>query len=179
MDLAWPAWRAECLRRCYPRSMADTQGEFETLVATWRAGNIEVLPGVRDEQLLALESRFRLRLPNAFRAYLGLAGGMGHSGCDEGLIHFWTLDEIARHLGEPGSLERWPFLPFADYSIEWYVWALPFGTGGTVLDSVCTYGPPLHQCAPTFSAFIGMYLREEDISPKELELPVRGHWKAG
>jgi hypothetical protein len=159
--------------------VADAQGELETLVAKWRAEDIEVLPGVPEAQLLALESRFRLRLPNAFRAYLGAAGGMGHSGWDEGLIHFWTFDEIAQHLGEPGSLERWPFLPFADYSIDCYVWALPFGAGGNVLDSVCTYGPPLHPCAPTFSAFIAMYLREEDISPKELERPVRLHWKAG
>jgi hypothetical protein len=159
--------------------VADAQGELETLVAKWHAQNIEVLPGVPEEQLLALESRFRLRLPKAFRAYLGLAGGMGHSGWDEGLIHFWTLDEIARHLGEPGSLERWPFLPFADYSINCWVWVLPFGTGGTVLDSVCTYGPPLHPCAPTLSGFIGMYLREEDISPKELGPRVRPHWKAG
>jgi hypothetical protein len=158
--------------------MADAQGECGTLVAKWRAGNIEVLPGVPDEQLLALEGRFGLRLPNAFRAYLGVAGGMGHSGLDEGLIHFWTLGEIARHLSEPGSLERWPFLPFADYSIECWVWALPFGAGGNVLDSVCTYGPPLLPCAPTFSAFIGMYLREEDISPKELGPRVRPHWKA-
>jgi hypothetical protein len=93
--------------------VADAQGEFETLVAKWRAEDIEVLPAVPEEQLLALESRFRLRLPKAFRAYLGLAGGMGR-GWDEGLIHFWTLDEIARHLGEPGSLERWPFLPASD-----------------------------------------------------------------
>jgi hypothetical protein len=37
--------------------VADAQGEFETLVAKWRAGNIEVLPGVSNGQLLALGRR--------------------------------------------------------------------------------------------------------------------------
>lgn len=53
-----------------------------------------------------------------------------------------SVDEIARHL-RAWSLERWPFLPFADYSINCWVRALPFGADGNVLDSVCTYGPPL------------------------------------
>ena len=103
---------------------------------------------------------------------------MARSDWDVDLVHFWTLDEIVTHLSEPDSLVKYPFLPFADYSIGCYVWALPIGPNGDVRDSVCTYGPPLHPCTASFSAFITSYLRGEDLSPKEIEHPPRLHWKA-
>ena len=89
-------------------------------------------------QLHAFERRFELRLPIPFREYLGLASGMARSDTDPDLVHFWTLDEIVTHLSEPDSRAKYPFLPFADYSIECYVWALPIGPNGDVRDSVCT-----------------------------------------
>lgn len=161
-----------------PHAAMTDQGTPEELVAKWRSERIQVAPGVPEEQLQAFEGRFGLRLAGTFREYLRLGCGMVDSGWDHELVHFWTLDEILTHLIEPDSLGRFPFLPFADYSINCWVWALPIGSKGHVEDSVCTYGPPLHPCAPSFSAFIAQYLRGEDISPKELEHPVRLHWKA-
>jgi hypothetical protein len=73
------------------------------------------------------ERRFALRLPPEFRRYVWTVNGMSAGDWDSALIHFWTLDEIAEHLCNVDLVKRFPFLPFADYSINIWVWALPLG----------------------------------------------------
>jgi hypothetical protein len=155
------------------------EGSFQQLLASWRARPIAFLPGLREEDLRNFENRFVLRLPGAFREYLKMANGMASAAWGDDLIHFWNLEEIAKHLSEPGIRTRYPFLPFADYSIECWVWTLPMESNGDVLDSVCTYGPPLAACKPSFLTFVESYLHGEDISPKELGPRAHPHWRSG
>jgi hypothetical protein len=150
------------------------------LLSAWHALHLQTGPALSDRELQQFERRFHMNLPLAFRRYLLIANGMWASGWDSALIHFWTLDEIAEHLSEPGVTEQFPFVPFADYSIECWVWALPLGPAGEVADSVSTFGPPLAPCANSFAQFVSRYLSGEDLAPKVLT-PRKGqlHWRHG
>jgi hypothetical protein len=86
------------------------------LLSAWHALHLQTGPALSDRELQQFERRFHMNLPLAFRRYLLIANGMWASGWDSALIHFWTLDEIAEHLSEPGVTEQFPFVPFADYS---------------------------------------------------------------
>lgn len=107
------------------------QGEpldvMEDLLSAWRALHLRAGPALSDRDLQEFEQRFRVHLPLAFRRYLLTANGMWASGWDSALIHFWTLDEIAEHLSEPGVTEQFPFVPFADYSIDCLGVGTPLG----------------------------------------------------
>jgi hypothetical protein len=106
--------------------------------------------------------------------------GMAIGDWDSDLIHFWTLDEMAEHLSDPALVARFPFVPFADYSLNIWVWALPLAPGGAPSDSVCTFGPPLAFCADSFADFVSKYSSGEDVAPKVLT-PREGqlHWHHG
>jgi hypothetical protein len=147
------------------------------ILAHWRKTNIRALPGVSEEELSSFERAFELHLPTAFREYLRVANGMEHGHCGGDLIHFWNLGEITSHLGEPESCQRYPFIPFADYSIDCWVWVLPLGQHGMVRDAVFTYGPPLESCTADFSSFLTRYQRGDDLAPKRLDSRVHPHWK--
>jgi hypothetical protein len=153
---------------------------MQDLLSAWHAHHVQAGPSLSHRDLQEFELRFQVRLPLEFQRYLLTVNGMSASGWDSGLIHFWTLDEIAKHLSEPGVLEQFPFLPFADYSINCWVWALPLGPGGEVADSVSTFGPPLAPFADSFAQFVSRYLSGEDLSPKVLT-PKEGqlHWRHG
>jgi hypothetical protein len=125
-----------------------------------------------------VEQTHNVRLPAEFREYLMLANGMKAGAMDERLVHFWSLDEIVEHLAEPRALERFPFLPFADYSIGCWVWAFAVHPGGEVAPSVSTYGPPLADCVNCFSDFLSAYLRGDDLGPRSLASRPRPHWKS-
>jgi hypothetical protein len=153
---------------------------IEDLAKRWRVSGLPGGPPLSDGDLEVFEQRFRLRLPTAFRRYLLAANGMAASGWDDALIHFWTLDEIAEHLSDRDLTERFPFVPFADYSINIWVWALPLDPDGTVADSVFTFGPPFAPFADTFLQFVSEYLSGANIEPKVLT-PRDGqlHWHHG
>jgi hypothetical protein len=150
------------------------------LLSSWRAIDLKPGPTLSDADLQEFETRFRLRLPLEFRRYLLTANGMWASGFDAELIHFWTLDEIAEHLSEPGVTERFPFVPFADYSIDCFVWVLPLRPSGEVADAVHTFVPPLAPLTDSFAEFVSRYVSGEDVSPKEWT-PFEGqlHWRHG
>jgi hypothetical protein len=141
---------------------------LDELVGKWRAQSIAFLPGLGEERLLAFENHFSIRLPSVFRDYLKVANGMDRGAWDGDMIHFWNLDEIAEHLSIPGTRDKYPFVPFADYSMDGCVWGLPTTPNGDVIDSVCIFGPPLEACAPSFLTFVSRYLLEDDIWPKAL-----------
>lgn len=104
---------------CYNDGVAvDVLGD---LVARWRSSGLSGGPPLADRAVEAFERRFRLRLPPEFRRYLLSVNGMADGEMDAALIHFWTLDEMAAHLNEPGLAERFLFIPFADYSIHIWV----------------------------------------------------------
>ncbi len=152
--------------------------QINEMITYWREHGIEVLPGTQEAELSAFEHRFGLHFPEVFRSYLRLANGMVRGAWSEDLVHFWSLDEMAEHLGESGSIQRYPFVPFADYSINCWVWGLPIDLSGDVRDEVCSYGPPLELCAPTFSVFATRYVRGENLAPRMLASRPRPHWKA-
>jgi hypothetical protein len=150
---------------------------IETLVKRW-SGLLAVPPGASDVDLLAFETRLGLRFPKSFRRYLLQVNGMANGGSSSDLVHFWTLTEIEQHLAEPESRLRYPFIPFADYSVNCWVWVLPLDSGGDVRDTVFTYGPPLEACAPNFVSFLARYLGGDDLTPKRLDPRTRAHWKS-
>ncbi len=152
---------------------------MQDLLSAWGTLDLQHGPTLSDRDLQEFERRFHLHLPLAFRRYLMTVNGMS-SGWDDSLIHFWTLDEIAEHLSEPGVTEPFPFVPFADYSIDCWVWALPLGPAGEVADSVSTFGPPLAPFADSFAQFVSSYLSGEDLAPRVLT-PKKGqlHWRHG
>jgi hypothetical protein len=151
--------------------------QIKNLIERWSHERIPAPPGASDVELLTLETGFGLRLPKSFRTYLQQANGMANGACSGNLVHFWTLDEIRQHLNEPGTVQRLPFLPFADYSFDCWAWVLPIDPSGDVRDAVFTYGPPLEPCAQDFLSFVARYLEGDDLAPKRLASPVRLSWK--
>jgi hypothetical protein len=151
---------------------------LQKLTDRWADASLSASPGASDAELLIFEETFGLRLPLSFREYLRLANGLTNGGFGGDLVHFWSLDEIAQHLNEAASLRNYPFIPFADYSLNCWVWVLPVDQAGSVADAVCTYGPPLAPCAPTFLLFLEQYLGGDDVGPKELSRRANPHWKA-
>jgi hypothetical protein len=149
---------------------------IDRLLARWREAGVQVPAGASERDILAFEERFGVRLPESFRTYLRAADGMADGDWHpDDLIHFWTLAEISRHLAEPTASEIYPFVPFADYSLDCWVWVFPLDPGGRVPDTVCTYGPTLQNCAHDFEGFVEAYLAGKAGAPRFGERPVPLH----
>jgi hypothetical protein len=153
------------------------------LKARWIADGLTLRPGASPEALGAFEARYRVVLPPAFRSYLAAVDGMTGDQdrdwpTDRYSFCFWGLPALlsVRDYGsyqipsqptggeESDWTDRW--FPFADFLIHSHAYAIRLtadpGDGGPVC--LWDFGEGRHHVAPTFEAFLEIYLADSNES---------------
>ena len=152
-----------------------SHGEFtsvgESLKRHWSSNNVEINAGVSEAQLSLFEREYGVVLPEDFRDYFLCVNGMPPEVVDDGMIRFWTLEEVkplregapdysdSRYIKSPES-----FFLFADYSIWAHAYAIRLGK--VLLENnevvIIGYKSPM-RLANSFSSFVDSYLTNKDV----------------
>ena len=143
---------------------------WERLAVLWRDAGLLIRPGVQPPAIQAFEAQYHVTLPTDMREYFLTIDGMEDE-LDPGLNRFWPLqmvkpvaDELTeRHkdrLAYPGCFV------FVDHCIWCLAWAVRLGrepspVSGPVFQ-VTASDIPGRQIAPSFTAFVEMYLADQD-----------------
>ena len=88
-----------------------------------------------------------------------LADGMPDNTADEGLIRFWSIEELQlMSASRPGGPPEPPLLEFADYSLWTHGYAVALAGEDPPVSLVG--GVKAVRVAPSFSAFLSLYHRK-------------------
>ena len=143
----------------------------ESLKRHWSSHDLKINAGASEAELRAFEDKYGVVLPEDLREYLSCVNGMAHDVVDDGLIRFWTLEEVIPvsegapqysdrdYVQDPETL----FL-FADYSIWAHAYAIRLGKAVLNSNEVVVIGyqsPKL--IAESFSGFVEIYLTAKDL----------------
>jgi hypothetical protein len=143
---------------------------WQCLVDHWRSAALIIRPPVKLEAIKTFESKYSVILPSDMREYFLTVDGMEDE-LDPGLNRFWPLgmvkpveEELSEQhkdrLAYPGCFV------FVDHCIWCFAWAVRLGK-----DQAAVSGPvtqvtggeiPGQQIAPSFTAFVEMYLADVD-----------------
>ncbi len=123
--------------------------------------------GVNPTEIQSFESKYRVRLPGDLREYLLTIDGMEDE-LDAGINRFWPLAMIKPVHEELSDInpDRWAYpgcFLFVDHLILSLAWAVelrnePSELSGPVFQ-VTGGDHPVRQIAPSFAAFLEMYLQ--------------------
>ena len=143
----------------------------ESLKEHWSSLGVKINAGVSEMELNDFEQKYGVVLPRDFRDYLKHVNGMPHDEVDDGMIRFWTLQEIepltqgapeycrGTYVQNPETL----FL-FADYSIWAHAYAIRLGKTALEANEVIIIGGELPKpISDSFSSFVRDYLRSIDL----------------
>jgi SMI1 / KNR4 family (SUKH-1) len=161
----------------------DISDPIDRLKARWVADGLKLLPGASSEALDAFEARYRVVLPPAFRRYLAAVDGMTgeldrdwpsdrYSYCFWGLPTLLSVRDYRSYempgepMGGDGTdwTDRW--FPFADFLIHSHAYAIRLTADPDDGGVVCLwdYGQVRYHVAPTFEAFLDIYLASSNQS---------------
>jgi hypothetical protein len=143
------------------RALADTgMSPVDQLIFWWGEARA---PDVPDGELDALETRYSIRFPDDFRAYLKAAMPSGNDWDPEG-TKWWPLSEIKSVREEcddweaTSALDSDRLLIFADFLIWSYAWAIDC-SGGENRGKVAVISGNDRYVADNFDDFVKCYLR--------------------
>jgi hypothetical protein len=136
----------------------------QQLIELWQRAGITVRPPASLEAIRAFESKYNVVVPDDMRAYFLAVDGMQDE-LDPGMNRFWPLEMVKpveeelseRHkdrLAYPGCFV------FVDHCIWCLAWAVRLSkesSSGPVVQ-VTASEIPGRQIAPSFTAFVEMYL---------------------
>jgi hypothetical protein len=129
------------------------------VVRRWQTSGDLRLPA-SEEQILAFEERWRVRMPDAFRALLRASDGMEEGCWDEQQIRFWPLEELrpVSDASTDGDLEAFAgYFMFADYMISSHEYAIRMSIGSKN-DVVLVGGGAPIEIAASFEEFLALYV---------------------
>jgi hypothetical protein len=112
--------------------------ELQAIRRHWQSLGVRIREGVSDQDIAGFEQRYAVRLPEAVRRFYQFIDGMDYGSCDEELISFWPLSEVApvpqkvapfRGIPDYGGIESSlpeanSYFAFADHSLWVYVYAV-------------------------------------------------------
>jgi hypothetical protein len=142
---------------------------WERLAVLWRDAGLLARPGVHPPAIQTFEAKYDVTLPTDMREYFLTIDGMEDE-LDSGLNRFWPLhmvkpveDELTEiheaRMAFPGCFV------FVDHCIWCFAWAVRLGrepspVSGPVFQVT---GSEIHgrQIAPSFTAFVEMYLADQ------------------
>jgi hypothetical protein len=135
----------------------------DAVISYWVAHKVNFLPGVSEDEILAFEEKYSVRVPDDMRCFYRTTNGTRvplYSGQDHESYDFWPLSLV-----QPDSDYRWA-MSFVDYRERswWYAIDLTgeggFGSG-TVYFMGAEDGRPLI-VARSFSDFLDLYVRSDE-----------------
>lgn len=140
------------------------------LVELWRDFGVTIRPPARPETIHAFESRYGVTLPDDLRAYFLTVDGI-EGELDSGTNRFWPLEmvkpveeELSERHGDRTAYPGCFF--FADHCIWCFAWAVRLDRESAAVSGpvflVTASDTPGHQIAPSFAAFVEMYLLDPD-----------------
>ena len=136
----------------------------ERLRTAWAAAGARVRDGTNDEAVRAFERKHSVKLPWNIQQYFRCIDGMDAEETDLFDIRFWSLAEvepIAPQLGARLPERLSGYFVFADYCLWTHAYA--FNTAAHNQDDVILIGSDIsYQVAPSFDAFIDLYLVDPD-----------------
>ncbi|MGH7173720.1 MAG: SMI1/KNR4 family protein [Gemmataceae bacterium] len=141
---------------------------WQHLVDHWRGAGLFIRPPVKLEAIKAFESKYSVILPSDMREYFLTVDGMEDE-LDPGLNRFWPLDmvkPVREELSEQHK-DRLAYpgcFVFVDHCIWCFAWAVRLGKDQAVVSGPVTQVTadevPGQQIAPSFTAFVEMYLAD-------------------
>lgn len=142
---------------------------WQRLIELWRGAGLTVRPPVRPKAIQAFESKYGVVLPADVRAYFLTVDGMEDE-LDPGTNRFWPLGMVKPVEEELSEIhgDRFAYpgcFVFMDHCIWCFAWAVlladkPAAVSGPVFQ-VTAGETPGRQVAPSFAAFIEMYLADQ------------------
>ena len=156
------AWKADA-------APAAPVNLWQRLVELWQGAGLTVRPPARADAVRAFESRYGVVLPDDLRAYFLTVDGMEDE-LDPGTNRFWPLGmvkPVEEELSE--QHQDWLAYPgcfvFVDHCIWCFAWAVrlgkePAAVSGPVFQ-VTASEVHAQQIAPSFTAFVEMYLADQ------------------
>jgi len=140
------------------------QPVLDDLADAWKVMGFASAPPANESQIREFETRYHVRLPTAFRAYVSRLNG-GQSGrdgpMDSGSIAFWRLDQIqpirAQRREGPEDL-----FVFADFLIDSHAYAIQLSEDPSRPAPVfIDWGERIEKVADSFATFIHGYLSDD------------------
>jgi hypothetical protein len=142
---------------------------WQRLVELWRGDGLIIRPPAQPNAIQTFESKYGVVLPSDMRAYFLTVDGMEDE-LDPGTNRFWPLamvKPVEEELSE-GHKDRLAYpdcYVFIDHCIWCFAWAVrldkePAGVSGPVFQVTAS---EVHgqQIAPSFTAFVEMYLADQ------------------
>ena len=143
----------------------------ESLKRHWSSHDVKINAGASEAELRAFEDKYGVVLPEDLREYFSCVNGMPHDVVDDGLIRFWTLEEVIPvSEGAPQYSDRdyvenpETLFLFADYSIWAHAYAIRLGKRALDSKEIVIIGyksPKLF--AESFKGFVDIYLTAKDL----------------
>lgn len=140
------------------------------LISLWRDAGLVIRPGVDASAIHAFETKHGIVMPNDLRNYWLAVDGM-EVDLDPGLNRFWPLDLVKPVSEELTEIhpDRWAYpdcFVIADHCLWCLGWAVRLGRTSTERSGpmylVSGGDPPGWQVAPSFTAFVEMYLVDQE-----------------
>lgn len=145
-------------------SIQDTLGALSEFL---RAQGLVPHGGASEDEIVAFEQRYNVRLPADVRAYFARVNGVvgGRDGAwDDEMIALWELKDV-RPLSEEVESCRTPeadrYLVFADWSIWAHAYAIHLDTTGTETPVYIVFNPQVERVADSFNDFLQRYVRRD------------------
>jgi len=138
----------------------------EGLREYWLARGLTIRPGSSEEQLLAFESRYGVRLPPDMRDYFAVVDGLDEGQYDDDFFSFWPLGIVERATTRYLDCfleDQASYFIFADHSIALPDYAILLTPDGKLDTSVLAVCSDLRQyntspVADSFTEFVERYL---------------------
>lgn len=140
---------------------------LQRLTNFWREAGLMIRAGVNPTEIQTFESKYRVRLPDDLREYFLTIDGM-EDDLDAGFNRFWPLEMVKPVHEELTDInpDRWAYpgcFLFADHCIWCFAWAVELRNESSKLSGpvfqVTGGDYPVQQIAPSFTAFMEMYLQ--------------------
>jgi hypothetical protein len=132
---------------------------------------VHINAGVSRAELDSFEAKHDVVLPEDLRDYFFCVNGMPPDEVDDGMIRFWTVQEVqpvvlgAPAFSDPSYIQNpKSLLLFADYSIWTHAYAIRLGSVPMKTNEVVIIGyeSPVVICK-CFSEFVDRYLTDKDL----------------
>jgi hypothetical protein len=142
---------------------------WQRLVELWRGAGLTIRPPAQQEAIRAFEAKYNVVLPADMREYFLTVDGMEDE-LDPGMNRFWPLQMVKAVEDELSEIhgDRWAYpgcFVFVDHCIWCFAWAIRLGREPSVASGpvfqVTANEVPGRQIAPSFTAFVEMYLKNQ------------------
>lgn len=127
-----------------------------------KTGVLVPIERISDDRIVALEARYKIRLPPDFRAYLSESSPVRQN-WDEEMGNWWPFSRIKNIPEEydsrftPENADKYLF--FLDHCVWCWAWAISCADDATY-GSIVTIGGPEKVVAASFSEFVDRYVSD-------------------